>query len=187
MNNLTSEFELKCKRLIGHEIINVYYQYDVEDFKNFRKNKTSTMDFEYIPLANMYLKMEDNTYFHFSDSNKFSEYYYTIDIDIITTNNYQIENDMTSDHQWVGLVGNKITNTIVNWGTLKNITLDQEVDIYYPKYVEVIFSNNRTLLIVSGEIEIENDRFKFIIPDESLILFFTKKAYEEKHIVLPNS
>ncbi len=170
------KFEFNCKKLTGTTLKQVYYEYKVLGFENFRSY--GEQNFEYIPLSKLCLQSSNNSYFEFFDSLKFlsREGYYTLDLKIRSElDDYFYDKKMSNDSFWINYIDRTITKVYLHWETLGYIENSNLTDIF-PLYIELNFDNNKQLFVLAAEVEKINDHYNFMIPDESLVVFFSKES-----------
>lgn len=189
MNNnkiLTPEaidFENRCISLVGKTLIDVYFENSVEGFLNLRSMRED--EFEYIPLSKLYFKMGDGSVFKFFDSLAFIKYdaYYTLDIAVGQQIPLDfVNNSYAKDHLWLPFIGKQIRGINVDWQRLSTRHREIRQPDIYPKALVIDLGDTHTLVVVASELDVltkKNDltEYKFICPDEALVVFFSISAY----------
>jgi hypothetical protein len=180
---IIKQFELDCKKLVGQVVRGVYYEYDAPGFVNTRALKQQK--FEYVPLSKLSFEMQSGLYFTFNDSIKFLENYgyYTLDVKEEFVLEEMLRNNNQSEYiLWKPYLNQKIAKVEIVWASLYNDYYEGNPADTYPKNVAITFENTRTLIILACELDtVEGGvvRYKFLCPDEALIIFFSQESYSE--------
>lgn len=173
------DFENKLKELVGKVLKNVFYKHDVKGFTNLRARGETR--FEYIPLSNMVFETDGEIFYKFYDSTAFLSYYGFYTLDFVRTEEVVLINSIKQSELilWSPYINQKIEKVEIDWDILQYQNYKDDPSDLYPKGIRISFSKNLELVIVASELDLVNDdHYKFICPDEALIVCFSQDIYD---------